>query len=93
MTSIMGNFEGAGEAGDFCNAVTAAPGLEAMSEALDGAWIGIAGRAHLNGSGACQEEFDNILWGGDAAHAEDGDGDGAGALVDHAQSDGLDGRT
>jgi len=66
------NFEGAGEAGDLCHAVAAAPGLESTSEALDGARVSVAGSAHLDGSGAGQQEFDNIFHGRDAAHARMG---------------------
>ncbi len=90
--SAARNLQRAGEAGYPLHLVAAAPGLEAVRQPLAGSRVGVAGGAHLDGGGAGQQEFDRIFRSGDAAHADDGNVDGAGGLVDHAQGDGLDGR-
>jgi len=55
------------------------------------AGVGEAGRSDLDGGGSGEHELDGVCRGSDASHAENGDGDGLGGFVDHAQGDGLDG--
>ena len=73
--------------------MAAAPGLQALGETLGGARVCVAGCAHLYSGGAGEKEFYCVFRGDDAAHAEDGDGNGARCFIDHAEGDGLDGRT
>src|SRR5580698_2604445 len=67
------------------------PVAEAVHDFFGGAGIPIAGGSDLDCAGACQHELNDVFRGGDATHAEDGNLDGFGGVVNHAQSDGLDG--
>ena len=69
-----------------------APGVEPRDDLGAGARIGKVLRADLHGDGARHHELDGVLRAGDAAHADDGDGDGMRRLVDHAHGNGLDAR-
>ena len=40
-----------------------------------------------------EHEFNDVFGGGDSSHANDGDLYGVGSVVDHADGDGLDGRS
>ena len=90
--SIPRDLQRSGQAGHALDPVAAAPGFEAPGQPLNGARVGVAGRAHLDGGGAGQQIFDHIFRSRDAAHADNWNADGAGGLVNHAQGDGLDGR-
>ena len=89
---FLWNIYCAREGSNAFDVMAAAPGFESFGEAFGGARIGVAGGADLDGGRAGEHELDRVFGGDDAAEAEDGDGDGAGRLVDHAQRDGLDGR-
>jgi len=65
--SALRKVKRAGEAGDLFNLVSAAPRFQALCQPLSGAGIGEAGRAHLDGGGACQQEFDGVFGRDDAA--------------------------
>src|ERR1017187_10673943 len=71
--------------------VTATPGFEAAGKALTGPWVGVAGRAHLDGGSAGKHKFDRVFRRDYTSHAKDRNVDGAGGFIDHAQGDGLDG--
>ena len=92
MESVARNFECAGEAGHFFNAVASAPGFKAASETFDSPGIGVAGGSNLDCSCARKQELDGIFWGDDTAHSKDRDSNSVRSLVDHAQSNWLDGR-
>ena len=73
--------------------VRGAPAFEAVGDVFDGAGVGVAGGAYLDGGGTGDHEFDGVLGADDAAHADDGEAlRRSGGLVDHADGDGLDRR-
>jgi len=71
--------------------VAGAPAFEAVGYVFYGAGIGVAGGAYLDGGGSGHHELGGVFGCEDAAHAYDGDANGLGDVVDHADGDGLDG--
>src|SRR5205814_10196183 len=72
------------------------PGTHALHDVDGGAGVADVGGADLDGAGSGHEEFDGVVAGGDAAHADNGDvgmavAQGAGDFLNHTQGDGHDG--
>src|ERR1700751_4201338 len=69
-----------------------APLLKLIDEALARTWIPEIRGTHLDGSRACKHELHNVFRGADTTDADNRNAYSIGCLVDHAESDGLDGR-
>ena len=72
--------------------VAGAPAFETVGYVFHSARIGVAGSAYLHGRGSGHHVLDRVFTAEDASHAYDGDADGLGDVVDHADGDGLNGR-
>ncbi len=70
--------------------VAGAPSLEAVGDVFHSSRVGVAGCADLDGGGSCHHELGGVFGAEDAAHAYDGDADGSGDVVDHADCDRFD---